>query len=109
VWVERRVAVLHEHPVARLREKRSDDVAARPFRRFAGEGRRVAVPAVTVVVDVDHRQARAPRFSDCFGHPCAALAKRGEQRPRVLVVEVVEDVDDEKRIALLELAAHPEA
>jgi hypothetical protein len=95
--------VLQKHAVAGFREQRSHDVAAWPFRRFAGKGGRVAVPAVAVVVDIHDRYAGISRSCNCLCHPCAALAKRCEQRACVLVVEVVEDVDDEERIALPEL------
>ena len=78
-------------------------VAPGPFGCLAREGGRVAIPAIAIVVGVDHGNAGIPR---CLEHLCqrrAAFAERGEKRLRVLVVEVSNDVDHQEGVAVLEL------
>src|SRR5205823_4445040 len=105
--VEGRVAVLEQHGISRLREQQPHDVAACSVHRFAGKRRCVAVPAVTVVVDVDHRNVGLPCTRNRVDHPSAALAKRCEQRGGVLMVEVGQDIHDEESVTLLELNYQP--
>src|SRR5579884_3169557 len=75
--VEGGIAVLEQDAVAVLRQEPADHVAAGPVRRLPGEGGSVAVPAVAVVVDVDHRDAGRPRRGDRTRDCGAALPERG--------------------------------
>src|SRR5205085_1525369 len=85
------------------RQQLPDDVAARPARRLPGERRRVAVPTITIVIDIDHRDSGLPCPGDRRRHPRATLPERREQRLSTLVVEVGKDVDHQKSVALLKL------
>src|SRR5690348_2767159 len=105
--IEGGVAVLEQNVVAGPREEISDDVSAGPVRGFAGERGRVTVPAVAVVVDVDHRHSGLARYFDRARHRIAAGPKGSEQCLGVVVLEGVEHVDHEESVPLPEVDHDP--
>lgn len=96
------IPMLEQDMVTGPRQQLPDDVAARPARRLPRERRRVAVPTITIVIDIDHRDASLPCPGDRRAHPRATLPERREQQLSIPVVEVGKDVDHQC-VAVLKL------